>query len=207
MSIDKLKQGSWSLLLNLLTSPLYSHRLRRMSRFFIFHFKQHNLDTSEHVLTPMVLNIYKVQGCSVSFKLRESRILTVWGDYISLYIVIRVFCTLIQLNRITSRIKQMPQCSYLMTYIITMSPVQFISEGADQDHSGMAVIHFSDVIMSEMASQITGISNVCSIVCSGVDQRKHQNSASLAFVMGIHRYLCLPFTKGEWRGKYFHLVT
>ena len=40
--------------------------------------------------------------------------------------------------------------------------------------------------MSAMASQITGISIVCSIVCSSVDQRKHQSSASLAFVMGIH---------------------
>ena len=31
--------------------------------------------------------------------------------------------------------------------------------------------HYSDVIMSVMASQITGISSVCSIVCSGADQR------------------------------------
>ena len=38
-----------------------------------------------------------------------------------------------------------------------------------------------------MASQITGVSIVCSAVCSGADQRKHQSSASLAFVKGIHR--------------------
>ena len=37
--------------------------------------------------------------------------------------------------------------------------------------------------MSTMVSPIAGVSNVC----SGVDQRKHQSSASLAFVMGIHR--------------------
>ena len=30
---------------------------------------------------------------------------------------------------------------------------------------------------------------VCSTVCSGADQRKHQSSASLAFVGGIHRWL------------------
>ena len=42
--------------------------------------------------------------------------------------------------------------------------------------------HYSDVIMSAMAFQITGASNVCSIVGSGADQRKHQSSASLAFV-------------------------
>ena len=47
--------------------------------------------------------------------------------------------------------------------------------------------HYSDVIMSMMASQIAGISTVYSTVCSGADQRKHQSSASLAFVRGIHR--------------------
>ena len=47
--------------------------------------------------------------------------------------------------------------------------------------------HYSDVIMSAMASQITGVSIVCSAFCSGTDQRKHQSSASLTFVTGIHR--------------------
>ena len=41
--------------------------------------------------------------------------------------------------------------------------------------------------MSTMASHITSLTIVDSIVYSGVDQRKHQNSASLAFVRGIHR--------------------
>ena len=47
--------------------------------------------------------------------------------------------------------------------------------------------HYSDVIASAMASQITRVSIVCSNVWSGADQRKHQSSASLAFVRGIHR--------------------
>ena len=47
--------------------------------------------------------------------------------------------------------------------------------------------HYSGVIMSAMASQVTGVSIVCSTVCSCTDQRKHQNSASLAYVKGIHR--------------------
>ena len=47
--------------------------------------------------------------------------------------------------------------------------------------------HYSDVIMSAMASQITSVWIVCSIVYSGADQRKHQSSASLAFVRGINR--------------------
>ena len=48
--------------------------------------------------------------------------------------------------------------------------------------------HYSDVIMSAMASQITIVSHFCSAVCPGADQRKHQSSASLAFVWGIHRW-------------------
>ena len=41
--------------------------------------------------------------------------------------------------------------------------------------------------MDTIASQITSLTIVYSIVYSGVDQRKHQSSASLAFVRGIHR--------------------
>ena len=47
---------------------------------------------------------------------------------------------------------------------------------------------YSHVITSTMASQIASISIVCSTVCSGADQRKHQSSASLAFVRRIHRW-------------------
>ena len=48
-------------------------------------------------------------------------------------------------------------------------------------------IHYDDVIMTTMASQITSLTIVYSTVYSGADQRKHQSSASLAFVWGIHR--------------------
>ena len=41
--------------------------------------------------------------------------------------------------------------------------------------------------MSAMASQITSLTIVYSTVYSDPDQRKHQSSASLAFVWGIHR--------------------
>ena len=47
--------------------------------------------------------------------------------------------------------------------------------------------HYGDVIMDTMASQITSLTVVYSIVYSDADQRKHQSSASLAFVWGIHR--------------------
>ena len=48
--------------------------------------------------------------------------------------------------------------------------------------------HYSDVIMGAMESQITSLTIVCLTVDSGADQRKHQSSASLAFVWGIHRW-------------------
>ena len=50
-----------------------------------------------------------------------------------------------------------------------------------------ATSRYSDVIMIAMASQITSLTIVYSTVYSGADQRKHQSSASLAFVRGIHR--------------------
>ena len=47
--------------------------------------------------------------------------------------------------------------------------------------------HYNNVKMGAMASQITSRTTVYSTVYSGADQRKHQRSASLAFVRGIHR--------------------
>ena len=48
--------------------------------------------------------------------------------------------------------------------------------------------HYSVVIIDAMASQITSLAIVYSTVYSGADRRKHQSSASLAFVRGIHRW-------------------
>ena len=47
--------------------------------------------------------------------------------------------------------------------------------------------HYGDDIMDAIASQITSLTIVYSTVYSDADQRKHQSSASLAFVRGIHR--------------------
>ena len=46
---------------------------------------------------------------------------------------------------------------------------------------------YNDVIMSAVASHINSLTIVYPSVYSGTDQRKHQSSASLAFVWGIHR--------------------
>ena len=48
--------------------------------------------------------------------------------------------------------------------------------------------HYSDVIMSTMVFQITSLTIVYSTIYLGADQRKHQSSASLVFVWGIHRW-------------------
>ena len=47
--------------------------------------------------------------------------------------------------------------------------------------------HYNAVTMDSIPSQITSLTIVYSAVYSGTDQRKHQSSASLAFVRGIHR--------------------
>ena len=54
------------------------------------------------------------------------------------------------------------------------------------------LLHYHDVIMTTMASQITSHRVVYSTVYSDADQRKHQSSASLAFVWD--RWI--PRTKG-----------
>ena len=48
-------------------------------------------------------------------------------------------------------------------------------------------LHYDDVTMGAIASQITSLTIVYSTVYSVADQSKHQSSASLAFVWGIHR--------------------
>ena len=63
--------------------------------------------------------------------------------------------------------------------------------------------HYSDVIMSATASQIPRVSIVCSPVCSGTDQRKHQRSTSLAFVRGIHPWPVDSSYKGPVTQKMF----
>ena len=63
--------------------------------------------------------------------------------------------------------------------------------------------NYNDVTMRAMASQITGVSIVYSIVGSGADQIRHQSSASLAFVWGIHRWPVNSPHKGRVTRKMF----
>ena len=69
--------------------------------------------------------------------------------------------------------------------------------------SNLASFHYGDVIISAMASQITSITIVCATVYSGADQRKHQSSASLAFVWRIHWWPVNSPHKGPVTRKMF----
>ena len=55
--------------------------------------------------------------------------------------------------------------------------------------------HYNDIIMSAIASQITSPTIVYSAVDSDTDERKHESSASLAFVG--------EFTGAHMRGTYY----
>ena len=57
--------------------------------------------------------------------------------------------------------------------------------------------------MSTMSSEITGVSIVFSIVCSGADQIRYESSASLAFARGIHRWPVNSPHKGPVTRKMF----
>ena len=57
--------------------------------------------------------------------------------------------------------------------------------------------------MSAMSSQITCVPIVYWTVCSGADQRKHQSSASLAFVRLIHQWPVNSPHKGTVMCKMF----
>ena len=85
-------------------------------------------------------------------------------------------------------------------------PGGFCPESAPY-HWHAAFLHYGDVRMGAIASQITSLAIVYSAFYSGADQRKHQSSASLAFVWGNHRDRWIPRTKGQLRGKCFHLMT
>ena len=63
--------------------------------------------------------------------------------------------------------------------------------------------HYNYAIMSSMAYQISSLTSVYLTVYSGADQRKHQSSASLAFVRGIHRWPVNSPHKGPVTRKMF----
>ena len=83
--------------------------------------------------------------------------------------------------------RKLLQCHEVIRPYVSLykSPVLDLSIGHDHD---TRQDHYNDVIMRAMLSQITSLMIVYSTVYSGTDQRKHQSSALLAFVRGIHRW-------------------
>ena len=71
------------------------------------------------------------------------------------------------------------------------------------DFLSIHIFHYNDVIIGAVAFQITSLPIVYSTVYSGADQRKHQSSASLAFVRGIHRWPVNSPHKGPVTRKMF----
>ena len=67
-------------------------------------------------------------------------------------------------------------------------PYVWVMHLTDGIPSQNASDQYNDVIMGAIASQITGLMIVYSIIYSDADQRKRQSSTSLAFVQGIHRW-------------------
>ena len=67
--------------------------------------------------------------------------------------------------------------------------------------------HYCAGIMNAMASQIIGVSMVCSNVCSAADERKHQSSAPLAFVRGNHPWPVISPHKVPVTRKMFLFMT
>ena len=69
-----------------------------------------------------------------------------------------------------------------------------------------SMLHYSDVIMSAMTSQTTGVSIFYSTTCSGTDQniKAPPHWPSWGDFNGDR---WIPCTKGQWRGKCFQLMT
>ena len=85
-----------------------------------------------------------------------------------------------------------PHCCHFVRDIHLWTPVTKCQRCGERFH-GITLYqdylrHYSNVRMSVMPSQITGVSMVYWAVYSGADKKKHQSFASLAFVRGIHRW-------------------
>ena len=109
-------------------------------------------------------------------------------------------CAGYQVPTTDTEISKTTQPSTAVSSVLTTRPWPIRRKGTDNKH-------YDDVIMTMLASQITSLMVVYSIVYSGVNQRKHQSSASLAFVREFTGDRWISRTNGQLRGKCFHLMT
>ena len=105
-----------------------------------------------------------------------------WTKYVA-WVLILHFCNYGRISLASELTEIMPHVSLKCAIIFLVVPINnanLINQWS----------HYSAVIMSVMAPQITGVSIVCSTICSGtIKENIIQCSASLAFMMGIHRWL------------------
>ena len=87
--------------------------------------------------------------------------------------------------------------------VCKLSTIMFRHHCVNEPAASNNEVGYNEVIIGAMASQITSLTIVYSIVYSGADQRRHQSSASLAFVWGIHRWPVNSPHKGPVTRKMF----
>ena len=81
--------------------------------------------------------------------------------------------------------------------------MQYVSQCHVHPAARIAGCHSNDVTMGTMVSQITNLTTVYLTVYSGIDERKHQSSASPAFGRGIHWWPVTSPHKGPLTRKMF----
>ena len=137
---------------------------------------------------PMFLLHVHKPNLSQSFRFRNCGIIAIWTKW-------WIFCRWkFRLHFLECKLHYCILIIFLLKFvpmgsIDKFTLVQVIVWHHKGNHSlpELVLIHYNDVIMGAMASQITSLTTVYSTVYSGADQRKHQSSASLAFVWGNHR--------------------
>ena len=129
--------------------------------------------------------VTKVWLCCYLVLLSDSRTFVTWSIYLSIYVWLWIMIILVTNNSIGSTCRSCEWNEYNVVYQMSSFLLNILSV-----YCAYSILrnHYSDVIMGTAASQITSLTIVYSNVYSGSDQRKHQSSASLAFVRGIHRW-------------------
>ena len=87
--------------------------------------------------------------------------------------------------------------NYLLTLVFAFNNGYIYKKDMWLQLKLMLWVHNSDVIMGTIASQITSLTIIYSTVYSDADQRKHQSSASLAFVREFTGDRWIPDKNGQ----------
>ena len=114
-----------------------------------------------------------------------------------------LFCIFTEISKNRDEVRALHHYLFELKLIKWLWTLLFVTRRKHVNIVCFTIIHYSDIIMSTTASQITGVSSVYSIVCSGADQRKHQSSRSLAFVRRIHQWPVDSPHKGPVKRKIF----